>query len=140
MENASEQNESNDELSPPVVLPNLCTIRGDDPDSILESFKCLLNEKHSHYFYEPRLLPCSNTACNDCISKLIDKETHILKCSLCNQEHKIENVNSLELNQEIIEQINQNWNKISDELLNKLDYQVDFMKSRTSVHLIFYLR
>jgi hypothetical protein len=104
-----------------------------DIESKFYSFKCFLNSSDVHFLYEPRILPCSNSACLDCIKKLLDPETHILKCSFCKADHKIEEASSLETNQNIVDQINQNWNEISDELLSKLDNQVDGLKSNKAL-------
>ena len=101
----------------------------EDLEVKFQQLKCRLIAKDVHFYYEPKILPCRNSACVDCIRKVINTETHILKCLLCLSEHKIEKIDELITNEEMIEEINKNWNEITDLLLNKLDNQVNTLKS-----------
>jgi hypothetical protein len=51
---------------------------------------CYLNPfKKAHILSNPYLLPCGNSACLKCIFQQYNLFQRLLKCQICNEEHKI---------------------------------------------------
>ncbi len=61
------------------------------PQKILDcNALCKLNPfKKPHLLSNPYLLPCGNSACLECIYQQYNLFQRLLKCQLCNEEHKI---------------------------------------------------
>lgn len=109
-------------------------VRSNDSDDILEAkyaeLKCRLDPSDVHFFFEPKRLPCNQTACLECIRKQLNPDSNILKCSLCSSDHKIDRLDDLVDNHEASNEINLNWNDISLLLVKKLDNQVENLSSK----------
>lgn len=90
-------------------------------ESKFRSLKCFLKEKDSaHFLIDPKILPCSNTACFECIRTSMANSTD-LNCSLCKQVHANLNLNELKSNDFLIDQIETNSNEITCEMIEKLN-------------------
>lgn len=84
------------------------------------SLRCHLNENDVHFLIDPKLLPCSNSACYECIKSTIVNGNDF-KCPLCNQLHSNMNINELKTNNSLIDQIDLNGKEITNELVEKLN-------------------
>jgi hypothetical protein len=42
----------------------------------------------THLFYDPRILPCGDSACNDCIDRLLSKSDNRFDCMFCQEKHE----------------------------------------------------
>ena len=84
-----------------------------------EKLKCKFNnENESHFFVDPKLLPCLHSACLDCISQKI--EAKLLNCPLCYQVHEIENVNELMTDEKSIAEIESNADEIVEYIFKQI--------------------
>ena len=95
----------------------------------LNEFECHLDSSFVHFLIEPRILPCSKTACLECIQKRINKQDLILKCSLCNQEHRIESVADLSVNQSLADRISSQKHEITNYLIARLNKHIESLNS-----------
>lgn len=89
-----------------------------------KSLKCYLNHMDPHFLIDPKILPCSNSACFECIRTTMGNSPD-LDCPFCKQIHSNLNLNELKTNNSIIDQIDANSNEITDEMIDKLNRYID---------------
>lgn len=94
-----------------------------------DSLRCNLIKNDSHFLNDPRILPCSSTACLECILKSLDSANY-LNCSFCRDKHLIQNVQELKSNDSVIHQINLNSSDINDELIERLNKIIDRLSGK----------
>lgn len=94
-----------------------------------KELRCRLDKDDEHFLSEPRVLPCANSACLECIKRLRDSD-NCLKCQLCNEEHRIDDLAELPTNQSIIDQINLNSDEITDEIVERLNKYVEKLNGK----------
>ena len=105
---------------------------GAKPESFeirFRELRCRLDKDDEHFLCEPRVLPCANSACLECIKRLRD-ENNCLKCHICNQEHKLEDLTELPSNQSIIDQIKLNSDEITEEIAERLKKYVESLNGK----------
>lgn len=88
-----------------------------------KSLRCYLNEKDAHFLIDPKILPCSNSACLECIRSSLSNGND-LNCTLCQQVHSNLNINELKSNQSLIDLIDFNSNEITNEIVDKLNQYI----------------
>lgn len=88
------------------------------------TLKCFLNEKDVHFLIEPRILPCLNSACFECIKSAMPNGATSLNCPLCKQVHTNLNLAQLKSNELLIDQIESSSKEITDEMIEKLNKYV----------------
>lgn len=95
-----------------------------------KSIRCYLIEDNIHFLSHPRVLPCSFSACTECISKSININNQTLDCIYCHSQHKIENVSDLKPNDSIIDSnLNtENLNQYIDKLKGQIYTIIQFKK------------
>ena len=61
---------------------------------------CKLDGKNDHILKLPKVLPCGNTACFECVLKNWNSSSYELKCNFptCNEVHIIQDINLLKTN------------------------------------------
>lgn len=86
------------------------------------TLKCYLNENDVHFLIEPKILPCLNSACFECIKSAMANGASNLNCSLCKQVHANLNLTQLKSNELLIDQIEANSKEeITNETIEKLN-------------------
>ncbi len=95
-------------------------------ESKFSHLRCKLTENNIHFLNEPKLLPCQNAACLECIKTHLNTETHILKCGLCKLEHPIEDLNELKSSPNLINHFNlKTYDQIGDDLIKSLNAYIE---------------
>lgn len=96
------------------------------------TLKCYMNENDVHFLIEPRILPCLNSACYECIRSALTVHNNgtDLQCSLCKQMHANLNLNQLKSNDFLIDQIEANSKEITDEMIEKLNKYISSLSGK----------
>lgn len=98
----------------------------EDFEARFKSLRCYLVKQQqqqsdageSHFLVEPKILPCSHSACYECIqAALVDNS---LTCAQCNTVHTDINVAQLKTNTSLVDQIELNSNEITDQMIEQL--------------------
>jgi hypothetical protein len=89
--------------------------------NISKIFVCRFNATFLHILKNPRVLPCGNTACEDCIKDSLDRNG-VLKCTFekCRQKHEIKKVDCLVRNIMVEEVLDDNILTIADHIITKI--------------------
>lgn len=99
--------------------------------SLSKIFICRFNTNFLHILSSPKVLPCGNTACNECIIDSIDKNGQI-KCNFdkCKLKHDIKNVNDLVKNVVVEEALDENILTIGNHIIQKLKKKFNTFKGK----------
>lgn len=88
--------------------------------STYKSLRCCLIKENEHFLRNPKVLPCSNLACAECIKKIFSDNEEII-CSICCEMHKFSE-NELKTGPGLIDEVKMN------ELVEEIEVKV--LKSR----------
>ena len=99
-------------------------------ESVTNLAKCKLKRDCTHILKHPKVLPCGNTACFDCIRRMIAENNSKIKCDFdsCNQTHAISNPNDLLTNLIIEEALQNNVHILADSVLNNIEAELKFFE------------
>lgn len=95
---------------------------------------CKYNGKNDHLLKKPKLLPCGNTVCADCIISNRNSNTNEFKCNYekCNQIHVIQDIDLLKINLIADDAIRDNLETLSLNVFEQLKHAYDEAKSMFS--------
>ena len=90
---------------------------------------CRIDKNDAHILREPRVLPCGNTACLDCIQRRLEK-TGNLNCEFetCQQAHQIKSAKNLPTNVTTENALRDNCRTLIDFLLAKLQKSIQDLR------------
>lgn len=90
---------------------------------------CKLEKEDHHVLKDPKVLPCGNTACLECIEKNVDINSNFLcKFNDCNEIHTILNAEKLPVNVLAENAIRDNRRTITEYLINKLQRSMNELR------------
>jgi hypothetical protein len=83
---------------------------------------CKLDGKNDHILKSPKVLPCGNTACFECVIKNFNNQTNEIKCNFpkCDQVHLLQDVYSLKTNLIAEDAIKDNLETLTRSVFEKL--------------------
>lgn len=88
---------------------------------------CKYDKSSQHPLLDPRILPCGSTACFECIQQTTNTNG-IIKCSMCNQVHKIASWDELPENLGVKKLIKSNENTTGGVLARKFKEELKQVK------------
>jgi hypothetical protein len=107
------------------------TIKKDVP-KVDEKFICKFDPADKHlYKNNARILPCNNIACTDCIKKFMDVSTGVLHCNLCTNDHRILNIQYLQVDPNLVISMDKNKAFIGEDLLQQMRFFLDQLVSKS---------
>ena len=88
--------------------------------NISKVFICRYNTSFLHILKSPKVLPCGNTVCEDCIRESC--KNGVFKCGFekCKEKHEIKNIDSLIKNVMVEDVLNDNLVLIADHIISKI--------------------
>jgi hypothetical protein len=88
--------------------------------SLSKVFICRYDTSFLHILKSPKVLPCGNTVCEECIRESC--KNGVFKCTFekCKEKHEIKNINSLVNNVMVEDVLNDNLVLIADHIISKI--------------------